>query len=75
MAEHIKSENLSLIVEKILLKKDKILNITKKHQPPFYVYDQEGVDESIEVFTTSFRKHITNFQPYYAVKLNHHPLI
>ncbi len=75
MAEHIKSENLSLIVEKILLKKDKILNITKKHPTPFYIYDQEGIDESIEMFTTSFRKHITNFQPYYAVKLNHHPLI
>jgi diaminopimelate decarboxylase len=75
MVEHIKSGNLLLIVEKILLKKDKFLNTTKKHPTPFYVYDQKGVDESIEVFTTSFRKHITNFQPYYAVKLNHHPFI
>ncbi|MBI3335435.1 MAG: alanine racemase, partial [Candidatus Portnoybacteria bacterium] len=75
MAEHIKSENLSLIVEKILLKKDKFLNLANKHSTPFYVYDQEGIDESIESFVASFRRHIPNFQSYYAVKLNHHPFI
>ena len=75
MVKYTKSENLLLIVKKILLKKDKFLNLANKHPTPFYVYDQEGMDESIESFGASFQRHIPNFQLYYAVKLNHHPLI
>ena len=75
MVRHTKSENLLPIVKKILLKKDKFLNLANKHPTPFYVYDQEGMDESIESFVASFQRHIPNFQPYYALKLNHHPFI
>ena len=75
MEQYTKSENLLLIVKKILLKKDKFLNLANKIPTPFYVYDQEGMDESIESFVASFQRHIPNFQSYYAVKLNHHPLI
>ena len=75
MAQYTKSENLLPIVKKILSKKDKFLNLANKHPTPFYVYDQEDVDESIESFGASFQRHIPNFQPYYAVKLNHHPLV
>ena len=75
MVKYTKSENLLLIVKKILLKKDKFLNLANKHPTPFYAYDQEGMDESIESFVASFQRHIPNFQPYYAVKLNHHPFI
>jgi|SRR3989344_2014761 len=75
MVRHTKSENLLPIVKKILLKKDKFLNLVNKHPTPFYVYDQEGMDESIESFVASFQRHIPNFQPYYALKLNHHPFI
>ena len=75
MVRHTKSENLLPIVKKILLKKDKFLNLVNKHPTPFYVYDQEGMDESIESFVASFQRHIPNFQPYYSLKLNHHPFI
>lgn len=62
-------------VESILAKKKNFLNLVKKYDTPFYVYDQEGLDKSINRFVASFKKYIPKFQPYYAVKLNHHPLI
>jgi len=75
MVQYTKSENLLPVVKKILLKKDKFLNLANKTPTPFYVYDQEGMDKNIESFVASFQRHIPNFQPYYAVKLNHHPFI
>jgi len=75
MVKYTKLENLLPLVKTILLKKDKFLNLANKTPTPFYVYDQEGMDESIESFVASFQRYIPNFQPYYAVKLNHHPLI
>lgn len=68
-------QNPASVVESILSKKKNFLNLVKKHNTPFYVYDQEGLDESINRFVASFKKYIPKFQPYYAVKLNHHPLI
>lgn len=75
MSNNIKSENLLPVIEKVLLKKDKFLKLAHKYQTPFYVYDQENIDESIKTFITAFQRHIPNFQSYYAVKLNHHPFI
>jgi len=68
-------QNPASVVEIILLRKKNFLNLVKKYNTPFYVYDQEGLDESINRFVASFKKYIPKFQPYYAVKLNHHPLI
>ena len=63
------------IVEKILSKRDLFLALTQKHNTPFYAYDQKELDESIERFMRAFQTHVPHFQAYYAVKLNHHPLI
>jgi len=72
---NVRRQNLLPIVEKILSKKNRFLDLVNRHATPFYVYDQEGMDESVEQFIKSFRAHIPNFQPYYAVKLNHHPFV
>jgi diaminopimelate decarboxylase len=72
---NVRRQNLLPIVEKILSKKNRFLDLVKRHATPFYVYDQEGMDESVEQFIKSFRAHIPNFQAYYAVKLNHYPFV
>ena len=61
MVKYTKSENLLSIVKKIILKRDKFLNLANKIPTPFYVYDKEGMDESIESFVASFQRHIPNF--------------
>ena len=68
-------QNSASAVESILAKEKNFLNLIKKYDTPFYVYDQEGLDESINRFVASFKKYIPKFQSYYAVKLNHHPSI
>src|SRR3989344_844220 len=69
------NRNLLPIVKRILSRKKSFLDLVNKHNTPFYVYDQEGMDEDIDRFIKSFKVHIPNFQSYYALKLNHHPLI
>lgn len=69
------NRNLLPIVKRILSRKKSFLNLVNKRNTPFYVYDQEGMDEDIDRFIKSFKVHIPNFQSYYALKLNHHPLI
>lgn len=69
------NENLLPIVEKILSKRNSFLYLVYKHKTPFYVYDQKGVDESIQHFVKAFSIQIPSFQAYYAMKLNHHPFI
>lgn len=66
--------NLLPIVEKILSKRNSFLALTKKYKTPFYAYDKECLDESIEQFTKAFQTHVPRFQAYYAMKLNHHSL-
>jgi len=72
---NVRNKNLLPLVEKILSKKNSFIDLVNKHKTPFYVYDQEGIDESIKHFTKAFSAHIPNFQSYYAVKLNHHPFL
>lgn len=67
--------NLFPVVEKILSKKNSFLDLANKHKTPFYVYDQDELDENIGRFMDAFRLHIPRFQAYYAMKLNHHPFI
>lgn len=67
--------NLLPMVKKILSKKNSFIVLSKKYKTPFYVYDQKGLDESIGQFTKAFQSHLPRFQSYYALKLNHHPLI
>lgn len=63
------------LVEKILSKRESFLSLAEKHSTPFYVYDQKELDESIDRFMKAFQTRIPRFQAYYAMKLNHHPLI
>ncbi|MEK7145056.1 MAG: hypothetical protein AAB794_04365 [Patescibacteria group bacterium] len=63
------------VVENILSKRDFFLALTQKHNTPFYTYDQKELDESIGRFMKAFQAHVPRFQAYYAVKLNHHPLV
>ncbi|TAL60137.1 MAG: hypothetical protein EPN85_07880 [Bacteroidetes bacterium] len=67
--------NLLPIVEKILSKRNSFLALVKRYKTPFYVYDQEGLDEDIKRFKKAFHANIPRFQAYYAMKLNHHPLV
>ena len=73
--ENNKSENLLPVVEKILENKKLFLDLSNNHNTPFYVYDQESLDENICRFVTSFERYIPKFEPYYAMKINHHPFI
>jgi len=62
------------VVENILRKKKNIKNLVSKYNTPFYVYDEDLLDESIEKFVTAFSKEIPSFKAYYALKINHSPL-
>ena len=62
------------LVDKALKKKQAILKLTRKYKTPFYLFDEEALDESIDEFMSGFSKHL-NGRPYYAVKSNYHPLI
>jgi len=67
--------NLLPIVKKILSKRNSFLALAKKYKTPFYVYDQEELDESVKRFMKAFHANVPRFQAYYAMKLNHHSLI
>lgn len=67
--------DLLLSVERILAKKESLEVLVKKHNTPFYVYDQNELDASIDQFLSAFRTHIPRFRAYYAIKVNHHPLV
>ena len=49
--------------------------MVEKYDTPFYAYDQKELDESIERFMKAFQVNVPRFQAYYAIKLNHHPLV
>lgn len=67
--------DLLLSVERILAKREKIEALVEKHSTPFYIYDQGELDASINQFLSAFRAHIPRFRAYYAMKVNHHPLV
>ncbi|MSR79049.1 MAG: hypothetical protein EXS59_02805 [Candidatus Taylorbacteria bacterium] len=58
-----------------LSKRESFLRLAQKHSTPFYVYDQKELDDSIDRFIKVFQAQIPRFHAYYAVKLNHYPLI
>jgi len=72
---NVRDKNLLPLVKEIISKKNSFFDLVDRHKTPFYVYDQEGIDKSIKRFTEAFNAHIPNFQPYYAIKLNHHPFL
>lgn len=69
------TEDLLPVVENVLSKKEAFFALVEKNNTPFYAYDQKELDESIVRFMKAFQTHVPRFQAYYAMKLNHHPLI
>jgi len=63
------------VANHILRKKSDIEKLIDRNKTPFYVFDEQALDSSIEYFFRSFRKEIPSFRAYYAIKINHHPLI
>jgi|SRR3989344_1916 len=63
------------VVESVLSKRDDFFAVARDHGTPCYVYDQKELDAHIDLFVNAFKAHVPNFKPYYALKLNHHPLI
>ena len=63
------------VVENILRKKNDIKNLVSKYSTPFYVYDEGSLDESIKEFVDAFSREVPSFKAYYAMKINHNPLI
>src|SRR3989344_3642243 len=75
MKKYFTQGNLFPVVKKILSKKNSFIALTNKHKTPFYVYDEKELNESIDKFNNAFRSHLPRFQSFYALKLNHHPLV
>ncbi|PIR97885.1 MAG: hypothetical protein COT89_02325 [Candidatus Colwellbacteria bacterium CG10_big_fil_rev_8_21_14_0_10_42_22] len=67
--------NLLPTVKSALKKRASILALTKKHQTPFYVFDQREVKKSIDEFTNAFKERMPGLQIYYAVKANDHDFL
>lgn len=70
-----KKGSLYHVVARILKKRKEIIKLANKNRTPFYVFDEHALDQSIETFLTAFKKEIPSFKAYYAMKVNHHPLV
>lgn len=68
-------DTLEHLVNYISKKSGDFLELADKYQTPFYVYDVEALDESIDNFVSAFQAHIPEFETCFALKLNHHPLV
>ncbi len=66
-----KGELLS-VVNSALKNKNKIKSLVAKHQTPFYLFNQQNLDNSIKNFIEAFQKEIPSFKAYYAIKINHY---
>ncbi len=70
-----KKGNLFHIVSHVTKKSKQIKSLVNKNKTPFYVFDQQALDNSIDLFLEAFKKEIPSFKSYYALKINHHPFI
>jgi len=70
-----KKGDLSNVVVYILSRVRDIKKLTSRYKTPFYVFDKLALDKSIDSFLSAFNKEIPQFKAYYAVKINHHPLV
>lgn len=70
-----KSNSLLSVVDDVLAKNEDFLKIADKYNTPFYVFDQIELDMSIKRFVGAFEYHVSRISTYYAVKINHYPLL
>lgn len=69
-----KKPNFLPLVNDFIKKRNKILSLTKKYPTPFYLFDQTAVGKSISDYKKAFEI-IPSIQHYYALKVNHHPMM
>ena len=67
--------DLRSLVGQALTKKEALLNLAQKYPTPFYVFDKSALKDAVDSFTSAFNVQIPNFKAYYAMKVNHHPLV
>ena len=67
--------DLRSLVGQALTKKEALLNLAQKYPTPFYVFDKSALKDAVDSFTSAFNAQIPNFKAYYAMKVNHHPLV
>lgn len=63
--------NLKTEVEKLLIKRSRLLTLSKKFPTPFYIFDNESFTQNCQAFKTAFLKYIPDLQIFYPIKLNH----
>lgn len=63
------------MVEHLMEKRERILDLAKRHRKPFYIIDKKELENSIELFSDAFNTFLPDSEFYYAMKVNHHPYI
>ena len=61
--------------ETLLSKRDALLSLVKQEGTPCYVVDYPELRAAVQRYMSAFEEHLPGSTHYYAVKLNHHPLI
>jgi diaminopimelate decarboxylase len=61
--------------EPFVLFRQKIMKLAARHKTPFYVIDNQSLENSIVGFKKAFSSHIDGCTPFYALKSNDHPFI
>jgi len=67
--------NLDFLVDRMLLKRDRLLKAAARHGTPCYLFDREEMDQGVLEFKNAFRTHLPRSKIYYAIKSNPHPLV
>ncbi len=61
------------VVRDMAKKRPQILALAKKYGTPFYLVDDENLEDSISGFENAFREHIQESKFFYAIKANPYP--
>ncbi|MFA6322852.1 MAG: alanine racemase [Candidatus Buchananbacteria bacterium] len=67
--------NLNGLVKSFDQDRKKILALCQSNPTPFYLIDQKRLNKSINDFKSAFSQYVPDCKYYYAVKVNHHPII
>lgn len=62
------------VVQDVHRKRDRFLEVVRTHGTPCFVLDEEALEDSLGSFDRAFRT-IPDLEPYYAIKVNDHPVV
>jgi diaminopimelate decarboxylase len=62
-------------VGSFLMRADALLNACRQHGSPLYLFDQQALLDRAQQFCNAFKKFLSDFYVFYAVKSNNHPLV